>query len=669
MDSGNVLRRVVAGIALSLAIATQSTSATAAWPPLGLRLCNVAGEQIRPISASDGFGGAFVCWADYRGVLVDGEFDADLYVQHVSAAGEIAPSWPLDGLEISSAPGNQWRLVIAADGFGGCYVLWELAASGNIYLTRFSENGQRTPGWPLPGLKIGDRLGWPSPDLIPDASGTYIVFDSELEGMRHVYVQRVALSGVVESGWPSAARRIGNLSTVQSEGKGVPDGSGGLIVLWEELRSSPTTDIFATRVLHDGSTAPGWPENGIDVCTAPGRQVSLQCVSDGAGGALLAWTDYRSAPPGAAEDSQFSDVYAHHVLSSATVDPLWPADGLPICVQPKIQSIGEVCTDTQGGMFVNWVDYRTNVSDVYVQRIRADGSIASGWPANGKFGGGDSGFDGVIAPPAPDGAGGVYLAWQRESFPRQTFTQHLTASGENAPGWQPTGNQLVTNNAESLDPWLIADGYGGAIVAWSDTRICGSCGKVFAQRIGGNGPTSVALSLVEANAEPGVAHLVWQRGGVGSAAEFDVERGTDSGVFTTIATIHPDGQGRLAYDDHVDEPARYFYRLRYQDDGQTRLSPTAEVDVPSPFVLALSGFAPNPALRASPNVSFSLPRRASGTLALYDVTGRVVIRHDLSSLAAGRHTVRVSDRLNSGVYWMRLTHDGRQLSARGAIIR
>jgi hypothetical protein len=432
---------------------------------------------------------------------------------------------------------------------------------------------------------------------------------------------------------------------------------GGLIVSWAEIRNDVLTDIFAIRILPDGSTAPGWPENGIDVSTAPGRQVNLQSVSDGAGGAFLSWTDYRSAPPGAINDIQFSDVYAHHVLPDATVDSRWPADGLAVCVLPRIQSIRGVCADAQGGMFVNWVDYRTNVSDVYTQRIAADGTLAPGWPFNGRFAGGDPGFDNYLAPPATDGTGGVYIAWQRDASPRRTFTQHLTGSGANAPGWEPSGNLLVANNAESLDPWIVADGYGSAIVAWADTRICSSCEKVFAQRIGSSGPTAVALSLVDASSEPGLAHLSWRLTGTTTASSFTLERAHAEGPFSAIVTLRADGRGSLAYDDNVDEPGRYQYRLRY------------ELDVPSAFVLGLTGFAPNPAAVARPIVSFTLPRRASGSLALYDVSGRAVSRHDLSSLAAGRHTLEIGARMASGIYWIRLIHDGRQITVRGVIVQ
>src|SRR5436190_14698984 len=117
MDSINALRPIWPTIlVLGFALGVLPGSANAAWPPLGVRLCEVPGEQLSPMAWSDGFGGAFVCWSDYRGVLVDGVFDADLYIQRVSVDGQIAPGWPHDGFESSAAPTTQWRLDRVADG-------------------------------------------------------------------------------------------------------------------------------------------------------------------------------------------------------------------------------------------------------------------------------------------------------------------------------------------------------------------------------------------------------------------------------------------------------------------------------------------------------------------------------------------------------------------------
>jgi hypothetical protein len=52
------------------------------------------------------------------------------------------------------------------------------------------------------------------------------------------------------------------------------------------------------------------------------------------------------------------------------------------------------------------------------------------------------------------------------------------------------------------------------------------------------------------------------------------------------------------------------------------------------------------------------------------VTGRRMAERDLSGYAAGRHTESLSQgpRVPPGMCWIRLTHSGRGLTARGVVL-
>src|SRR5512139_533528 len=64
-----------------------------------------------------------------------------------------------------------------------------------------------------------------------------------------------------------------------------PDGAGGAIVTWQDGRSGGG-DIYAQRVRADGTADPGWPAQGVALCTAAFNQTVPQIVTDGAGGAI-----------------------------------------------------------------------------------------------------------------------------------------------------------------------------------------------------------------------------------------------------------------------------------------------------------------------------------------------------------------------------------------------
>jgi hypothetical protein len=61
-----------------------------------------------------------------------------------------------------------------------------------------------------------------------------------------------------------------------------------------------------------------WSLNGAAVCSATGGRGDPRIVSDGSGGAIVTWDDYRSGANG--------DIYAQHMLASGVVDhcDCWP---------------------------------------------------------------------------------------------------------------------------------------------------------------------------------------------------------------------------------------------------------------------------------------------------------------------------------------------------------
>src|SRR4029077_13613244 len=84
---------------LCLAFLPIPVSSRAQRPNNGGGVCVAISTQIASRVASDGQGGAFVAWQDYR----RGEYD--IFAQHLSATG--APLWTYNGIPISKAPGTQ----------------------------------------------------------------------------------------------------------------------------------------------------------------------------------------------------------------------------------------------------------------------------------------------------------------------------------------------------------------------------------------------------------------------------------------------------------------------------------------------------------------------------------------------------------------------------------
>ena len=140
-----------------------------------------------------------------------------------------------------------------------------------------------------------------------------------------------------------------------------------------------------------------------------------------------------------------------------------------------------------------------------------------------------------------------------------------------------------------------------------------------------------------------------------------VEVGVGNLVATLIGT---------EYDD--DGPILSYYKLAAVDFngnvGDYAVAPPDVVGVDS--VLALSVRAVSPA-GEDVSVEIVLPGEGGATLALYDVTGRLVAEREVACCEPGRYTETIAARseLASGVYFVRLEQDGNSRETRVVVVK
>lgn len=626
--------------------------AAAAWPPEGVPLCGVGACDADFVRmCTDTEGGAYVVWGDSR------YGNLDIFAQRVTAAGEIAAGWPENGVPVCANPSTQGRTLwsVAPDGLGGAIVDWyDLRNAGttgiDIYAQRVLADGGIAPGWPVDGAPVTQLPGqqaWPI--VIADGvGGAYFSWDDD--GNPDLYLQHLTAMGVPAPGWSVNGLPICTLPNYQGSPRLVSDGVGGALLSWGDLRDGPSA-VYVQRVLPDGSLALGWPANGVRL--AANRNIRGM-ISDGAGGGYVA-----CSTPGPVQDG---DYYLQKFTGAGAIPAGWPEDGVLVCTAPDERGGIRMALDAAGGALLSWTDYRFGGSEAFAHRMQPDGTRALGWPANGlrvtNNAPGD--FD---PDPASDAMGGLYLAWTRYAGGLQNVAlQHIGANGTPFIGWPANGLDLPAD-ATSYLPSIIADGVGGAIVAWER-----SDGTVRALRLAANGPVSVQLALVSAEANGDRVRLLWHSAEASLALR--LERRTEASDWTVLASLSPDGSGRIEYEDRdVVAGARYGYRLAYLDDGVERVTAEAWVTMPR-LELALGGFQPNPAV-GIPAVAFVLGESAPTTLEVYDVAGRRVANHAVGGLGPGAHTLPLDAgvRLAPGIYALRLVQGDRVLKARGVVMR
>jgi hypothetical protein len=667
---------------LVAAVVANAAPARAGWQPDGVPVCLHPLTQYSPVIASDGSGGAYIVWSDSRDY---GTTNLDLYLQHLTAGGDLAPGWPASGLPLCTAPGPQFfGGSMISDGEGGVLAAWWDRRSGtqdDIYVQRIGPSESPMPGWPVDGVQVTNLPTWEtSPSLASDgAGGAFIAWrderDRDATNLADIYCSRLLADGMRAPGWPENGLPVSTGPLSEGDPHLLPDGSGGVFIAWGYGDQS-AADIRAIRLTATGEVAPGWIAGGTVMCSAPGARGLRGLVIDGAGGGYLAWDDYRTAPPGTqpSDLEPYSDIYAQRFTGTGDLAPGWPADGLPLCTLPFIQNAVTLATDGFGGCIVAWQDFRDyfvpEYIDIYALRVMGDGALAPGWTAQGTRV--SAGFGTQYAPRVvADGTGGAYLLYSEIEDYVRLEAQHLTGSGQLAPSWPEEGVRLVQVPGSEQYHEAISDGRGGAIVVWEDGRAPGTTGniEIYAQRIGADGPTPVLVSLVSAEAEVGAVRLTWYAGGEASLVA-TVERRTETSEWERLGSITPDGTGTLTYEDRSVTPAtRYAYRLSYRDGGEIAYTAEVWVTVPAPR-FALRGLTPNPS-EGDPVVAFSLATADPAALELYDLSGRLVYSHEVGSRGPGTHSSRLEGRghLPAGVYNVVLRQGTRVATTRAVVIR
>ncbi len=654
-------------------LALDTGSAHAQWRPGGVPVATTGYQDLGRI-ASDGGGGAYVVWRDYRDEVTN---DSDVYLQHLTGHGFTSPGWPDVGRVVVGTSRPEVG-VIESDGLGGALVAWlELAPSVDgqpsgydIYLQRVLADGTRAPGWPPLGFPVCIAPNYQNLSLGSIArdgfGGAYVVWDDRRDG-EFGYISRITHDGQLAPGWPPNGRRIVNHSGTNRSPRVCPDGAGGVLVSWGDSRLQHPTlgaSIYALRLLPTGEPCPGWPVEGVPLQTIGTYQDYRHMVSDGSGGAFVVFNDNRQGTSPA--NPLHYDIYAQHVRGDGAVDSRWPANGYPVSATSGSQYTFKVDTDGLGGFVVGWEDLRDGGWKAYAQRVREDGTLPAGWAPNGTLLSNAPGQH-LVVDVVGDGSGGLYAFWERFGFDISSdiLGQHLNAISQSAPGWGPGGIHISPEDAPIswFDPEAVSDGKGGALVSIRQTYI-------HVQRIAGDGPVATRPSLIDAAVEGNSVTVRWHASDTARLVA-EVERrdpGHDS--WTALGAANVLGPDLFAYTDSELAPGTYAYRLRLRDAWGDALSEETEVTVESLARLALVGFRPNPAAGV-PVLAFSLPDERAGRLEVIDVRGRVVHGRDLEGFGVGPHTLPLGRdiRLGAGVYWVRLTHPSGVLTKKGLVVR
>lgn len=460
---------------LAALVALSARTAAAQWMPDGTGYATNDNDQLTPAICPDGKGGTILVWADSR----SGPYNFDIYAQRVNAVG--IPYWPANGVPVCTVAGDQSLPEVVPDGTGGAIIAWEDIRDGDtdVYAQRIDSLG--VTKWAAGGVSLCNQEDTQTNlQLVTDGLGGGIVFWKDFRGTHaDIYAQRVNAGGVVR--WVEDGRVICGADEDQGDLQAINNGPNNTIATWIDERNFDF-DVYAQRV--DSLGAGAWVANGVPVCVAPGTQSNPVLTTDNAGGAVIAWEDFR-------DDILSFDIYAQRVLSNGT--RMWTLDGVSMVAEDSDQINPVVVSDGASGAIVVWQDNRATLPDIYAARVIANGTVQ--WGVDGAPV--DTVIGSQLRPRAvSDGAGGVIIAW--EDFRTSVFNSDLYAQRLNASGnlqWSPSGVMLTGAASDQVQPSMTTDGSSGAVLTWEDGRN-GMSSNVYAVRVSAGGITAPTTGVI-----------------------------------------------------------------------------------------------------------------------------------------------------------------------------
>ncbi len=286
--------------------------------------------------------------------------------------------------------------------------------------------------------------------------GAFIAWKDYRNWMPDIYIQHLDSGG--NALWAQDGVGLCTDPNDQSTPAITGDMHGGAIVAWSDWRSGIERDIYAQRIDSAGNIL--WAADGIIVAGKAQREHNEKIISDDAGGAIIVWEqqDYYG----------YWDIWAQRINPSGNV--LWASGGIPVCIVPANRLNPKVQKDGKGGAFVTWQDYRTNNDyDVYIQRISASGIlqwISGGIPVSAATG------PQVNPKIDPDSiSGGAYICWVdgRSGNDYDIYAQRIDSAGNML--WALNGVAVCTAPGNQSAPDLLSDDFtNGPVITWKDLR-------------------------------------------------------------------------------------------------------------------------------------------------------------------------------------------------------
>jgi hypothetical protein len=389
---------------------------------------------------------------------------------------------------------------------------------------------------------------------------------------------RVAGSGALASGWPAEGVLVRgvapeSLSFYPSWSfEMLSDGAGGAFLAWADS-SGGSTDTRLWRYGANGAPAGGWAAEGVTF-TPTALFTRPMMVADESGGLYAAWTDSMSPPV------SYGSPKLLHLESSGVPATGWPIGGLkPAGTDMTYHWMGGIASDGVGGVYAQMSEVSASAQRVRLVRRTANAGVPAGWTAQGLSVEFPSTAYPQVNQPIADARGGVHMVMGLGPMPSLNDVR-VTADGTVAPGWSLESPHALPLSGSWWTADVLGDGRGTLYVVGSrqDYPACEHIAWQLGTRDSGvasvSPPAAARIALTAGpNPSPGTVEISFAlpRGGDATVEVFEIG-GRRVRAWRSAMSA---GAHRLAWDGRSDEgeavaPGLYFVLVGMGDDTVSR---------------------------------------------------------------------------------------------------
>ena len=244
-------------------------------------------------------GGAYVLWLEYH------NNKSMLLAQRIDSSGKSI--WGKKPVEVSSSLHNVILYTVKRLNFPAIYVAWQTQKSDkDIYHQIINEHGKNlwTAGGRLATPQKGNQI---NPGATIADSSIILCWTDDNGKNKDVYLQKFNRHG--KALWGRSALPVIKYKGEQFGQKIIPDGKGGAIVSWVDMRNDSTfADIYAQKIDANGKAI--WDSLGLKVGSNYNTLKSyLSLVTDDNGGAIAIFKNKRNSK---------NNIYGQRIFNSGT---------------------------------------------------------------------------------------------------------------------------------------------------------------------------------------------------------------------------------------------------------------------------------------------------------------------------------------------------------------